>query len=147
MTTLPMKTAIRRWGVANLILWPIYTALMFWVFEWVRAQPDFADWPTMQKLAATLSPVAPLIVWFFMLGRFIERSPDEMGRQFALKAAAKAGVATAIALFAHGLAAIALSEPMALAVNGYDFTSFAFIGVFIIVFVCDTSLSNLRAIV
>ncbi|MCI5045456.1 MAG: hypothetical protein MRY72_12225 [Aquisalinus sp.] len=97
-----LKTASRRWIGGHIFLWMVYTVLVIMVVPNVTDNPAFDSWPPMTRLAIAMLPVLPVAIWLYVAGRFVTRTPDELGAINNLKATATAGCITALALFASG---------------------------------------------
>ncbi|WP_306252181.1 hypothetical protein [Parvularcula sp. IMCC14364] len=97
-----LKIATRRWIRGHVFLWMIYAVLVAIVVPRIIDQPTFENWPFLMQLSIAILPVLPVAVWLYVAGRFVSRSPDELGALNNLKATATAGCITAIAVFAAG---------------------------------------------
>ena len=96
-----LKQASRNWLRGHVFWWTIYAVLVFATVN-ITSRPGFADWPMGTQIIIALLPALPVAIWLYVAGRFVARSPDELGVQNQLKATASAGAVTALFLFGAG---------------------------------------------
>lgn len=143
---LSKQKVLSRWGITNLIFWPLYTLGMFWVFYWAREQPGYLNWPLHQQVVVILVPLLPVAIWLLMMGRMLNHTKDGLETRMSVRSAATAGVITMMALFSHGLYGIVFEKSATLVLNGIDITSFLFVGLFLVMYSTVVSYNRLRSI-
>lgn len=108
-----LKRATKGWIISNIVWWPLYGLAVATIIPLANHSESFASWPFSTRLILALLPALPVGIWLYMAGRFVSRSPDELGTSINTNAAATAGLVTVFCLFAAGwVETILQTEPI-----------------------------------